>query len=224
MSAERPPLDDLLVIDLSRVVTGPFAAMMLGDLGARVIKVERPEGDDTRQWGPPFVGPEGRRESTYFLSVNRNKESIVLDLKDRDDAAVLGRLIERADVLVENFRPGVLERLELGHERMLELNPRPRGAVDHGFRSRRPRGRARRIRPDRPGRGGTDGLHRSPRRADQGRSSDRGPARRDVRGVRGPRRAARARPGTRRPGGPHLAARRGRRDPLLPGRRLPDRR
>ena len=124
MSAERPPLDDLLVIDLSRVVTGPFAAMMLGDLGARVIKVERPEGDDTRQWGPPFVGPEGRRESTYFLSVNRNKESIVLDLKDRDDTAVLGRLIERADVLVENFRPGVLERLELGHERMLELNPR----------------------------------------------------------------------------------------------------
>jgi crotonobetainyl-CoA:carnitine CoA-transferase CaiB-like acyl-CoA transferase len=124
VSAERPPLDDLLVIDLSRVVTGPFAAMMLGDLGARVIKVERPEGDDTRQWGPPFVGPEGRRESTYFLSVNRNKESIVLDLKDRDDAAVLERLIERADVLVENFRPGVLERLDLGHERMLQLNPR----------------------------------------------------------------------------------------------------
>ena len=123
MSADRPPLDDLLVIDLSRVVTGPFAAMMLGDLGARVIKVERPEGDDTRQWGPPFVGPEGRRESTYFLSVNRNKESIVLDLKDRDDAAVLARLLERADVLVENFRPGVLERLELGHERMLKLNP-----------------------------------------------------------------------------------------------------
>jgi crotonobetainyl-CoA:carnitine CoA-transferase CaiB-like acyl-CoA transferase len=124
VSAERPPLEDLLVIDLSRVVTGPFAAMMLGDLGARVIKVERPEGDDTRQWGPPFVGPEGRRESTYFLSVNRNKESIVLDLKVRDDAAVLERLIERADVLVENFRPGVLDRLELSHERMLKLNPR----------------------------------------------------------------------------------------------------
>jgi crotonobetainyl-CoA:carnitine CoA-transferase CaiB-like acyl-CoA transferase len=119
-----PPLADLLVVDLSRVVTGPYAAMMLGDLGARVIKVERPEGDDTREWGPPFVGPEGRRESTYFLSVNRNKESIVLDLKESGDVAVLERMVERADVVVENFRPGVLERLGVGHERLLELNPR----------------------------------------------------------------------------------------------------
>ncbi|MGH2963278.1 MAG: CaiB/BaiF CoA transferase family protein [Solirubrobacterales bacterium] len=129
MSAAAPdggagtPLGDLLVVDLSRVVTGPYAAMMLGDLGARVIKVERPEGDDTRQWGPPFVGPEGRRESTYFLSVNRNKESIVLDLKDGADLALLERLVECADVVVENFRPGVLERLGLGHHRMLALNP-----------------------------------------------------------------------------------------------------
>jgi formyl-CoA transferase len=120
----EPPLADLLVLDLSRVVTGPFAAMMLGDLGARVIKVERPEGDDTREWGPPFVGPEGRRESTYFLSVNRNKESIVLDLKDSDDVTVFERLVQRADVLVENFRPGVLDRLGLAHERLLELNSR----------------------------------------------------------------------------------------------------
>jgi crotonobetainyl-CoA:carnitine CoA-transferase CaiB-like acyl-CoA transferase len=118
----EPPLADLLVLDLSRVVTGPYAAMMLGDLGARVIKVERPEGDDTRHWGPPFVGPEGRRESTYFLSVNRNKESIVLDLKRADDVGVVERLVERADVVVENFRPGVLARLGLGHERLLELN------------------------------------------------------------------------------------------------------
>jgi len=119
-----PPLDDLLVVDISRVVTGPFAAMMLGDLGARVIKVERPEGDDTRHWGPPFAGPEGARESTYFLSVNRNKESIVLDLKQADDLGVLERLIERADVVVENFRVGVLDRLGIGHGRMLDLNPR----------------------------------------------------------------------------------------------------
>jgi crotonobetainyl-CoA:carnitine CoA-transferase CaiB-like acyl-CoA transferase len=120
----EPPLADLLVLDLSRVVTGPYAAMMLGDLGARVIKVERPEGDDTRQWGPPFVGPEGRRESTYFLSVNRNKESIVLDLKRAEDVGVVERLVERADVVVENFRPGVLDRLGLGHEQLLELNRR----------------------------------------------------------------------------------------------------
>jgi crotonobetainyl-CoA:carnitine CoA-transferase CaiB-like acyl-CoA transferase len=121
---DAPPLTDLVVIDLSRVVTGPYAAMMLGDLGARVIKVERPGGDDTRQWGPPFVGPEGDRESTYFLSANRNKESVVLDLKDAVDVGMLRRLIERADVAIENFRPGVLERLGLGHERLLELNPR----------------------------------------------------------------------------------------------------
>ena len=111
MNDNAPTLSDLLVVDLSRVVTGPYAAMMLGDLGARVIKVERPEGDDTRHWGPPFVGPEGGRESTYFLSVNRNKESIVLDLKQHDDVGVLERLVARADVVVENFRPGVLDRL-----------------------------------------------------------------------------------------------------------------
>jgi formyl-CoA transferase len=98
--------------------------MVLGALGARVIKVERPEGDDTRQWGPPFVGPEGEREATYFLGTNRNKESIVLDFKDADDLGVLERLIDRADILIENFRPGVLERLGIGHERMLERNPR----------------------------------------------------------------------------------------------------
>jgi crotonobetainyl-CoA:carnitine CoA-transferase CaiB-like acyl-CoA transferase len=121
---DAPALDDLLVVDLSRVVTGPYAAMMLGDLGARVIKVERPDGDDTRQWGPPFAGSDDRRESTYFLSANRNKESIVLDLKDAGDIEVLERLVERADVVIENFRPGVLERLALGHGRLLELNPR----------------------------------------------------------------------------------------------------
>jgi crotonobetainyl-CoA:carnitine CoA-transferase CaiB-like acyl-CoA transferase len=119
----RPPLADLLVLDLSRVLTGPYAAMMLGDLGARVIKVERPEGDDTRQWGPPFVGPDEAREATYFLSANRNKESVVLDFKDPDDLRTLERLVQRADVLVENFRPGVLDRLGVAHERLLEINP-----------------------------------------------------------------------------------------------------
>ena len=118
------PLADLLVVDLSRVLTGPFAGQMLGDMGARVIKVERPEGDDTRAWGPPFVGPEDAREATYFLGTNRNKESIVLDFKNADDLAVLERLIGRADIVIENFRPGVLDRLGIGHDRMQELNPR----------------------------------------------------------------------------------------------------
>lgn len=126
-AAPAPPLDGLLVVDLSRVLAGPHAAMMLGDLGARVIKVERPGvGDDTRLWGPPFAG-EGdgvARESTYFLSTNRNKESVVLDLKAPADLAVLERLVERADVLVENFRAGVMDRLGLGAERLRELNPR----------------------------------------------------------------------------------------------------
>ena len=109
------PLDGVLVVDLSRALAGPHATMMLGDLGARVVKVEAPgHGDDTRGWGPPFVGPEDDRQSTYFLSANRNKESIALDLKDEADRDVLLQLVDRADVLVENFRTGVLERLGLG--------------------------------------------------------------------------------------------------------------
>jgi crotonobetainyl-CoA:carnitine CoA-transferase CaiB-like acyl-CoA transferase len=120
------PLSDILVIDLSRALAGPHAAMMLGDQGARVIKVEAPEhGDDSRGWGPPFLHPAGAgRESTYFLSCNRNKESITLDLKDAAAAEVLGELVRRADVLVENFRTGVLDRLGFGMARLHELNPR----------------------------------------------------------------------------------------------------
>ncbi|MFW6772932.1 CaiB/BaiF CoA transferase family protein [Nocardioides sp. CPCC 205120] len=119
------PLRDVVVVDLSRALAGPHATMMLGDLGARVIKVEAPgHGDDTRGWGPPFVGEEGERQSTYFLSANRNKESVALDLKDPADKDVLLRLVDRADVLVENFRTGVLERLGLGIEALMERNPR----------------------------------------------------------------------------------------------------
>ncbi|HEU4567993.1 MAG TPA: CoA transferase [Marmoricola sp.] len=118
------PLSDLLVLDLTRALAGPHAAMMLGDMGARVIKVESPTGDDTRSWGPPFVGPDERRESSYFLSANRNKESLTLDLKDPADAEVLARLVERADVLMENFRTGVLDRLGFPVARLHELNPR----------------------------------------------------------------------------------------------------
>src|SRR6476619_8624936 len=119
------PLSDVLVVAVSCKHNGPQATMMLGDLGARVIKVEaKGHGDDTRGWGPPFVGPEHDRQSTYFLSANRNKESITLDLKDAADKDVLLALVDRADVLVENFRTGVLERLGLGIESLMERNPR----------------------------------------------------------------------------------------------------
>ncbi len=118
------PLEDVLVVDLSRALAGPHSTMMLGDLGARVIKVEVPgHGDDTRGWGPPFVGEADAPQSTYFLSANRNKESIALDLKDDADRELLLRLVDRADVLVENFRTGVLERLELGIESLMARNP-----------------------------------------------------------------------------------------------------
>jgi crotonobetainyl-CoA:carnitine CoA-transferase CaiB-like acyl-CoA transferase len=126
------PLSGILVVDLSRALAGPHATMMLGDLGARVVKIEAPgRGDDTRGWGPPFVQPTGdepsdkaREESTYFLSANRNKESVTLDLKADEDREILLGLVRRADVLVENFRTGVLERLGLGFERLHELNPK----------------------------------------------------------------------------------------------------
>jgi crotonobetainyl-CoA:carnitine CoA-transferase CaiB-like acyl-CoA transferase len=123
---DEGPLAGTVVVDLSRALAGPHAAMMLGDLGARVIKVEVPgRGDDTRDWGPPFVTPEGgARESTYFLSCNRNKESVTLDLKSEEGARTLGRLVRHADVLVENFRTGVLDRLGFGMPRLTELNPR----------------------------------------------------------------------------------------------------
>jgi crotonobetainyl-CoA:carnitine CoA-transferase CaiB-like acyl-CoA transferase len=118
------PLDGVLVVDLTRALAGPHAGMMLGDLGARVVKVESPgSGDDSRGWGPPFVDTPGGRESTYFFSANRNKESITLDLKDAADKEVLTELVRRADVLLENFRPGTLARLGFGTDALAELNP-----------------------------------------------------------------------------------------------------
>lgn len=123
-STNGGPLDGILVLDLTRALAGPHASMMLGDLGARVIKVESPTGDDSRGWGPPFVGDGDERESTYFMSANRNKESIVLNLKDEADKDVLTRLVRRADVLMENFRVGVLDRLGFSVKKLHEINPR----------------------------------------------------------------------------------------------------
>jgi formyl-CoA transferase len=127
MSEKRTPgpLDGFLVVDLTRALAGPHAGMMLADLGARVVKVETPgAGDDTRGWGPPFVGPEDDPVSTYFLSCNRDKESVTADLKSGAGRALLERLVARADVLLENFRPGALDRLGFGIDRLHEINRR----------------------------------------------------------------------------------------------------
>jgi crotonobetainyl-CoA:carnitine CoA-transferase CaiB-like acyl-CoA transferase len=114
------PLEGVRVLDLSRVLAGPFATMVLGDLGADVLKVEHPErGDDTRHWGPPFAGGE----SAYFLSINRNKRSIGIDLKDPDGLERIEKLAAGADVVIENWRRGALEKLGLGYEKLKRANP-----------------------------------------------------------------------------------------------------
>jgi len=124
------PLAGVKVIDLTRVMTGPYATMMLGDLGADVIKIEHPaKGDDTRLWGPPFVGGE----ASYFLTVNRNKRSIALDLKSPGGCEILWRLIEDADVLVENFSPGTMARLGFGYDAVHARNPHLIYASISGF-------------------------------------------------------------------------------------------
>src|SRR5579863_3468100 len=134
------PLAGLRVLDLARVLAGPYAAMLLGDLGAEVIKVERPgTGDDTRHWGPPFVQAAGDgAESTYFLSVNRGKRSVAVDLKDPDEREFVEALVRWADVLVENFRPGVMDRLGLSDDRLAKLNPRLIRLSISGFGDRGP--------------------------------------------------------------------------------------
>src|SRR5437660_3637750 len=114
------PLESTLVADFSRVLSGPWCTMTLGDLGADVIKIERPvTGDETRGWGPPFAGGE----SAYYLSTNRSKRSIALDLSRADHREVAERLVARADVVIENFRPGTMERLGLGEDVCRRLNP-----------------------------------------------------------------------------------------------------
>jgi crotonobetainyl-CoA:carnitine CoA-transferase CaiB-like acyl-CoA transferase len=122
--ANAGPLSGVHVLDLSRVLAGPYAAMILGDLGADVIKLEQPgTGDDTRLWGPPFVGHGEERESTYFLSTNRNKRSLTLDMKDPNERPFIEQLVRWADVIIENFRPGVMDRLQLADHQLEALNP-----------------------------------------------------------------------------------------------------
>ncbi|MBI3962202.1 MAG: CoA transferase [Deinococcus sp.] len=118
------------VLDLSRALAGPYCTMLLGDMGADVLKLEQPgEGDESRSWGPPFVG----EESSYFLSVNRNKRSLTLNLKDQQGKEIFHRLVHGADALVENFRVGTMERLGVGYEALQALNPRLIYASISGF-------------------------------------------------------------------------------------------
>ncbi|HIY41430.1 MAG TPA: CoA transferase [Candidatus Nocardiopsis merdipullorum] len=120
------PLSGVRVADLSRVLAGPYATMLLADMGAEVVKVEQPgRGDDTRAWGPPYTGAstESPGESAYFLSVNRNKRSLAVDLKDPDGLAAVQDLCANSDVVIQNFRPGVIDRLGLGHEEIGARNP-----------------------------------------------------------------------------------------------------
>ena len=119
-SATAPPLAGIRVLDLTRVLAGPFCSMMLGDMGAEVIKVEEPgKGDDTRSW-PPFVGGE----ATYFMSVNRNKKSLTLNLKAPEGQEILRALVKKSDVLLENFRPGTMDKLGFGYAALAEVNPK----------------------------------------------------------------------------------------------------
>jgi crotonobetainyl-CoA:carnitine CoA-transferase CaiB-like acyl-CoA transferase len=132
------PLSGTRVIDLTRALAGPYCTLLLGDMGADVVKIELPgTGDETRQWGPPFVAGE----SSYFMSVNRNKRSVTLDLKSEAGLNALRRLTERADVVVENFRPGTMERLGLGYESLKAKNPSLVFCAVSGFGQTGPRSR-----------------------------------------------------------------------------------
>lgn len=124
--SETPPgaLAGLRVLDLSRVLAGPLCSMMLGDLGAEVIKIERPgSGDDTRSWGPPWAEGSAGRESAYYLCANRNKRSVAVDLKQAEGQALVRRLASEADVLLENFAPGLLQEWGLGYDDLAATNP-----------------------------------------------------------------------------------------------------
>ena len=135
-AAASGPLAGFTVLDFTRVLSGPYCTMLLADMGARVIKIEQPgRGDDTRAWGPPFVGSE----SAYFLSVNRNKESLALDLKKPGARGVIDRLLERADVVVENFRPGTMDRLGFGYAAVHSRHPRIVYCSISGFGQNGPR-------------------------------------------------------------------------------------
>ena len=157
----RPdPLSGLLVADFSRVLAGPYATMLLADLGAEVVKVERPDGDETRTWTPPVRGDV----STYYLGINRGKRSIALDLRDDADLELARELARRADVMIENFRPGGLARYGLDYATVSADEPGHRLRLDQRVRHRAGRAGAR-LRPDGAGGVGPDEPDRRPGRA-----------------------------------------------------------
>jgi CoA:oxalate CoA-transferase len=127
------PFSGLLVLDLTRVLAGPYAALMMAELGARVIKIEPPEGDDARRYGPFVTGENGVAKSGYFMSINRGKESIALDLKNENDRKIFEALLASADVLIENYRGGTMERLGYGWESLKDKYPRLIYAAVSGF-------------------------------------------------------------------------------------------
>jgi len=132
------PLEGITVLDLTRVLSGPYCTMLLADMGARVVKIEQPgKGDDTRAWGPPFV----HGESAYFMSINRNKESVTLDFKRPEGRAILERLVANADVLVENFRPGTLAKIGFDYATLAAAHPRLVYCSVSGFGQTGPRSR-----------------------------------------------------------------------------------
>lgn len=136
MTTKAGPLAGLTVLDLSRVLSGPYCTMQLADMGARVIKIEHPEtGDDTRAWGPPWV----QGESSYFLGINRNKESVALNFKTAEGRAVLDTLLARVDIVVENFRPGTLAKMGLDYASLAPTHPRLIYASISGFGQTGPR-------------------------------------------------------------------------------------
>jgi crotonobetainyl-CoA:carnitine CoA-transferase CaiB-like acyl-CoA transferase len=131
-------LEGLTIVDLSRVLSGPYCTMLAADMGARVVKIEHPvRGDDTRAWGPPFLGSE----SAYYLGVNRNKESVAIDFKTPEGREVLSALIAKADVLVENFRPGTLDAAGFGFDVLAARHPRLIYVSISGFGQTGPRRR-----------------------------------------------------------------------------------
>ena len=141
-------LEGLKVLDLTRALAGPFCTLMLGDHGADVIKIEIPgSGDDTRHWGPPFI--EG--ESAYFMSINRNKRSLTLNFKEDEAKEIFLKMSEGADVIVENFTPGVMERFGLGYDEVRSVNPRIIYTSISGFRTGRPLPPPSCVRPDHAG-------------------------------------------------------------------------